>query len=184
MQLPARTSRRLVAGLGLACTAILLPTAALASSAGPSAPARAVVGRCLSQNTTVWYGLPSNDTAGSSFFDLEFSNTGHSTCTFFGFPGITAIDAHGHQVGLPATRTGPQGAHVTLRPGDTAHVILRVVDAGAICRPVNAVLLKVFPPGQFSSKLVPLKTQGCLGHAVLSTDAIHPRTGIPGFQIH
>jgi Domain of unknown function (DUF4232) len=184
MKLSARTGRRLTVGLSLAFAAALLPTAALASSAGPSAPARVPASTCHSSSTTVWFAEPSNGTAGSSYFDLEFSNVGHSSCTFFGFPGITAIDIHGHQVGLPATRTGPQGAHLTLAPGGTAHVILRVVDAGAVCsHPVNAVLLKVFPPGQFSSTLVPLATQGCPGQSVLSMDALHANAGIPFYQI-
>jgi len=183
MHLSAPVSRRIVAGLGLACAAILLPTSALASSAGSNAPARLAAGRCLSQNTTVWYAVPSNGTAGSSYFDLEFSNTGTSTCTFFGFPGISALNSQGHQVGLPATRTGPQGALITLPPGGTAHVILRVVDAGAVCLPpVNAVALRVFAPGQFSSELVPFFSQGCPSRSVLSMDALHANTGIPFFQ--
>jgi hypothetical protein len=184
MKLSARTGQRLAVGLSLAIAAVLLPTAALASSDGPGAPARAPATPCHSPSTTVWFAEPSNGTAGSSYFDLEFSNVGHSTCTFFGFPRITALDSLGHQVGLPATRTGPQGAVITLGPGGTAHVILRVVDAGAVCaHPVDAVLLKVFPPGQFSSQLVPLATQGCPGHSVLSMDALHANTGIPNYQI-
>jgi hypothetical protein len=37
--------------------------------------------------------------------------------------------------------------------------------------------------GQFRSKLVPLATAGCPGRSVLSMDALHAGTGIPGYQI-
>lgn len=183
MKMSVRAGRRLVVGLSLASAAVLLPTAALASSAGSSAPTRMVTGRCLSQNTTVWDAQPGNAAAGSVYYDLEFSNVGHSACTLFGYPGISALDSHGNQVGLPATRINQPGPHITLQPGGTAHVILRVADAGAVCQhPVNAVDLKIFPPGQFSAQHLPFATQACPGHSVLSVDALHPNTGIPNYQ--
>jgi hypothetical protein len=189
MKLSARAGRRLVVGLSLASAAVLLPTAALAaSSAGSSASAPAThraVGPCHSQSTRVWDAQPGDGGAGSFHYDLEFSNVGHSACTFAGYPGISALDSHGNQVGLPATRMFPKGTTLTLQPGDTAHVILRVVDAGNICQhPVNAVSLKIFPPGQFSAQHLPFPTQACPGHSVLSVDALQPSTGIPNFQIH
>ncbi len=180
--------RRLAAGIGLASAAILLPTTALATSAGGSsvqardhAGARAVPA-CRAANTRIWYGLPSGVATGHAFFELQFSNIGRSACTFFGYPGVSALDRHGHEVGLPATHSGGR-VGVTLQPRGTAHVLLVVVDAFLLCgHPVHATDLRVFPPGQFHSQTVPLATFGCPGKSVLQVDSIHPGAGIPGFS--
>jgi hypothetical protein len=180
MNITKRLSRRLAAGIGLAGAAILLPTAALASSAAPSHPS-APLG-CTSVHTRVWYGLPGEGAAGRVFYQLQFSNIGHSTCTFFGYPGVSALDSHGHQVGKPATHSGAK-LTVTLAPGATAHVVLAVTNASPLCaNPVKAVALRVFPPGQFRAQHVPFPSQGCPGKSVMHVDAMHPRAGIPGFS--
>jgi hypothetical protein len=182
MKLTARLSRRLAAGIGIASAAVLLPTAALASSAAAGASSHLEVKGCTSVNTKVWYGLPFEGAAGHFFYQLQFSNIGRSTCSFFGYPGVSALDVHGHQVGLPATHSGPR-ATVTLAPGATAHVLLEVTDAGAVCaHPVKAVTLRVFPPNQVHAQLVPFRSLGCPGKSVMHVDAMHPRAGIPGFS--
>ena len=180
MNITTRLSKRFAIGIGLAGAAILLPTAALASSAAPSHPS-APPG-CTSVHTRVWYGLPGDGAAGHVFFQLQFSNIGHSTCTFFGYPGVSALDTHGHQVGLPATHSGTKFT-VTLAPGATAHVVLAVTDASLLCaHPVKAAVLRVFPPGQFHAQRVGFPSEGCAGKSVMHVDAMHPRAGIPGFS--
>ena len=182
MKLTTRLSRRLAVGIGLASAAILLPTAALASSAVAGAPSRPAVPACISTHTRVWYGEPGDGATGHIFFQLQFSNIGHSTCSFFGYPGVSAIDIHGHQVGKPASHSGAR-LTVTLAPGGTAHVVLVVTQAGFICaHPVKAALLRVFPPGQTHAQLVPFSSGGCRGKSVLHVDALHPGAGIPGFS--
>jgi len=179
MNITTRLSRRLAAGIGLAGAAILLPTAALASSAAPGHPS-APPG-CTSVHTRVWYGLPGDGAAGHVFYQLQFSNIGHSACTFFGYPGVSALDSNGHQVSKPATHSGPK-LTVTLAPGATAHVVLEVTDAGILCNPVKTAELRVFPPGQFHAQLLPFPSEGCPGKSVMHVDAMHPRAGIPGFS--
>ena len=181
MHLTTRLGRRIALGLGLAGTAILLPTAALASSGHSGAAARtAAAPACTSNHTRVWWGAPGDGASGHIFFPLQFSNIGQSTCTLFGYPGVSALDSNGHQVGLPATHSGAKQL-VTLAPGATAHVILAVTQAGLVCSsPVDAASLKVFAPGQTHAELVPLATQACPGKSVLHVDAMHPRAGIPG----
>jgi len=180
MNITTRLSRRLAAGIGLAGAAILLPTAALASSAAPSHPS-APPG-CTSVLTRVWYGLPGDGAAGHIFYQLQFSNIGHSTCTFFGYPGVSALDIHGHQVGRPATHSGAK-LTVTLVPGATAHVDLNIIDPFIVCaHPVKAVELRVFPPGQFRAQAVPFPSMGCPGRSIMHVDALHPQAGIPGFS--
>lgn len=96
---------------------------------------------------------------------------------------MSALDIHGHQVGLPASHSGTR-LLVTLAPGATAHVVLEVTQAGLICaHPVKAALLRVFPPGQVHAQLLGFPSQGCPGRSVLHVDAMHPRAGIPGFSI-
>jgi hypothetical protein len=184
MRFTTRAGRRLAVGIGLASAAVLLPTAALAASAGPSAAAHPAVARCHSANTRIWIGQPGDGALGHSYFQLEFSNIGKSACTLYGYPGVSAYDVHGHQVGLPATHGGARFL-VTLAPGDTAHVVLAATDGGVVClHPINTVLLKVYPPGQFNSQLVPFQWQGCPHRSTLFVDAMHPRAGIPAYSIH
>jgi hypothetical protein len=189
MNLTARLSRRLAAGVGLATAAILLPTAALASSVAagspgqPGQPGQPAIAGCVAANTRVWYGLPADHSAGHTFYEFQFSNIGRSTCTLYGYPGVSQLNSAGHQIGLPASHYGSR-VSVTLAPGATAHVVLVVVDASAVCsNPIPATQIKVYPPGQFHSQSVPLATQVCLGRSVLQVDSVQPRAGIPGYSI-
>ena len=186
MNLTARFSRRLAAGVGLATAAILLPTAALASSvaAGSAAhPSHPAIAGCVAANTRVWYGLPADHSAGHAYYEFQFSNIGHSACTLYGYPGVSQLNSAGHQIGLPAGHYGSR-VSVTLAPGATAHVVLVVVDASLVCsNPIPATQIKVYPPGQFHSQSVSLATQVCLGRSVLQVDSVQPRAGIPGYSI-
>ena len=184
MKLTSRVARRIAGGLALAGMTVLLPVTALAAPAGPGHQATPpAVPACTSGNTRVWIGLPGDGTAGTTFYQLEFSNIGRSACSFFGFPGVSAIRANGHQAGLGARRDGVPRL-VVLIPGATAHAVLGVTDAGAVCaHPVRTVTLRVFPPGQRRAQFVPLALQACPHRSVLRVRAVHSGTGIPGFTI-
>ena len=182
MKLTMRTSRRLAAGVALACAAIALPAAALAATGTPSRPAIAAVPGCGAASTQVWLGLPGDGTAGAVFYQLEISNVGHRTCSLFGYPGVSAVSG-GRQVGLPASHSGVRHT-VILRPGATSHVILAVGDAGAFCaHPVPAAQLRVFPPNQTHSQLVELRVQVCPHRVTMHVLPVRPGTGIPHFTI-
>jgi Protein of unknown function (DUF4232) len=181
MKLTMRASRRLAAGVALACAAVALPAAALAASGAPSRQGVAAVPGCSAASTEVWLGLPGDGTAGTTFYQLEFSNIGRHTCSLFGYPGVSAIDIHGHQVGQPASHSGIRHT-VILRPGGTSHVVLAVGDAGAFCaHPVSAAQLRVFPPGQTHSQLVQLAVQVCRHRVTMRVLPVRPGTGIPFF---
>jgi len=182
MKVTTRLSRRIAAGIGIAGAAVLLPTAALASSAATGASSHPAVAGCTAANTRVWYGAPLDHAAGHTFVELQFSNIGHFTCSFFGYPGVSALDKNGHQAGLPATHSGPRQT-VTLAPGTTGHVLLVIRNASLVCaHPLNTATLRVFSPNQFHAKLIPFPSQGCPGKSVMHVDAMHPRAGIPGFS--
>jgi Domain of unknown function (DUF4232) len=184
MKLLSTTRRRLAFGLSMACAAVLAPTAALAASSGPAAPAGPSVAAasCHSAATLVWHAAEGNGAAGTVFFEIELSNVGHATCTLFGYPGVSELNIHGHQVGLPARHSGPK-ILVTLHRGDTAHFVLAVTDAGAVCgHPVKGSTLRVFPPGQRAAQLLQFPAEMCPHRSTMHVDAVHPGTGIPGFS--
>jgi hypothetical protein len=174
----------LAVGVGLAAAAILLPTAALASSAatGSKAQASHPAATCAAANTRVWFGEPAGVAAGHSFVEFQLSNVGRTTCSFFGYPGVSALNSSGIEVGKPASHVGPK-ITVTLARGETAHFLLTITDASLICmHPVHATQIRVFPPGQFHAQKLFLATQQCVGRSVMRVDAVHPRAGIPNFS--
>lgn len=147
MKLPLRNRRWLAVCGALVCGGIVLPATGLVASAASGAPAS--VTRCSGASTEVWAATEGDGTAGTIFYELEFSNIGHQTCTLRGYPDVWAITLAGHELGKPALHRGVPGT-VTLRPGATAHAILGVVDTGALCSGpgVLAAGLEVVPPGQ------------------------------------
>ena len=148
MKLTLRNRRRLAVCAALVCGVIVLPATGLVASAASGAPAS--VARCSAASTEVWAAVEGDGTAGTVFYELEFSNIGHQTCTLRGYPDVWAITLTGHETGKPALHRGVPGT-VTLRPGATAHAILGVVDTGALCSGpgvLAAGLRESFPPAR------------------------------------
>ena len=124
--------------------------------------------------------------AGSVYYPVDFTNTSASTCTLFGYPGVSFVTGpSGTLMGRAATRNPVKpAATVTLAPGQVAHATLQVAAAGnyspAQCKPVTAHWLRVFPPNQTAALDVHFTTQACsarLPHGVgsqLSTTVVQP----------
>lgn len=73
---------------------------------------------CKPSETVVWLALQGDSTAGSSYVTLDMTNLSHHACTLYGFPGVSAVDLSGRQVGAAAGRdpaTTPRD--VRLAPG-------------------------------------------------------------------
>jgi hypothetical protein len=111
---------------------------------------------------------------------LQFRNTGSSTCTLYGFPGVSWVrGSAGTQTGAAATRqTDPNGTEkvVTLAPGALASAPLDIVDAAVIPpsegKPVAVRGLRIYPPGQQAALFLPLPTvAGGYGECSLTTKA-------------
>lgn len=189
MKLTPHRMRRVMAGTAIAGAAILLPAVALASSgSGAAASAPAAAHRCYASELTVWLGSPGNGTAGSTYYDLELSNTSRSTCTLYGYPGVSAHNAS-RQLGSPAGRDHSRPSTlVTLLPGGTTHVLLQITDVGnyspAACGPASAQFLRVYAPGAFSAITMPFQggfeACGRRGPVYLHVTAVIPGTGVPG----
>ena len=186
MKLTLRDTRRLAVVAALAFGAILLPTAALAAS--PASGARPTVASCQAANTEVWAAAKDIGTAGTTYYELEFSNIGTQPCTLHGFPDVWAVTLHGAEIGKPASHQNIVPSTVTLQPGATAHAILGVVDTGAMCgrEAVTAAGLKVIPPGQpmpvgEADEVENFPVQVCPHVSSMNVRPIHSGTGIPGY---
>lgn len=123
-------------------------------------------------------------TAGSIYYPLQLTNISSATCTLYGYPGVAFVTAPGGSViGGPAVRnpTFPKQL-VTLAPGAIAHAFLQVGIAGnypaAVCKPVTAHWLQVFPPNQYSALDVAFTAQVCTGPiqsgSILGIDVVQP----------
>lgn len=165
------------------CLVALSAAATASAGASTRSASAASAPRCTTARLEVWLGLGlGGGTAGSTFYPLEFSNVSHSACTLNGFPGVSAVGSGGGQIGSAAGRNNQHHGTVTLAPGATAHAILRVLDAGAVCSsPVMATSLKVFPPGATRSEPIPFSFAACSHKGVLVVGPVRAGVGIPGF---
>jgi Protein of unknown function (DUF4232) len=179
MTSPVTGARAVLAAAALACGGALLT--ACGSSGGSAAPATTVTATvtatpsagtaappptgssvsphvagppgCATSGLSVKLG-PGNGAAGSTFIPIVFTNTSGSSCSLFGYPGVSFVTGQGgSQIGSAASRDTTQPAqNIVLAAGGVAHATLRVVQAGnfpaAGCKPVTATELKIFPPGQ------------------------------------
>lgn len=156
----------------------------------PSAGARAttVTSACSSQaaggsSFETWFAPDGNGWTGGAGYVVEFSNPGKATCTVKGYPTVTLTE-NGKEVGLKATTFGAAPTTVTLKQGQTAHVVLLITDAGAICKPMPTNGLSVQPPGKTQARNFGLTAFGaCRGKSTMRVDAINPGVGIPLYTV-
>jgi hypothetical protein len=173
-------SRRLCATLALPPLALFGCLAALGSTTASAAGARAAATpACQTSGLVVWMNTTSNGAAGSFYYTLYFTNLSGRTCTLRGYPGVSGVSLSGAQLGAAASRdTGTAVKTATLANGRTASAVLRIVDTGALptssCKATNVAGLRVFPPGQTTSKVVPFPFTGCSarGAGYISVQAV------------
>lgn len=122
---------------------------------------------CTTEHLQISLG-PSEGAAGSVYRTVIFRNTGSVTCHLGGFPGVSYVaGSDSHQVGAAAAMSGDRGADVQLAPGGTAGAAVQMVNVAnydaAACRPTAVDGVRVYPPGNTGSQVVPLQTTGCAG---------------------
>jgi len=210
MTSPATAARAAAASAVLACGGVLL--AACGSSGGsatapttvtvtatPSASAPPPTGssvsphvagppECATSGLAVKLGA-GNGAAGSTFIPIVFTNTTGSSCSMFGYPGVSFVTGQGgSQIGSAAMRDSTQPARtIVLAAGGVAHATLRVVQAlnfpTAACKPVTANTLKIFPPGQTDPLYIAFTAMTCASTSpaeqVLFVQTIGSGTGAP-----
>ena len=143
------------------------PSTPATSPATPTPPPSAAVASCASSGLKIKVDTSqSGAAAGSVYVPIDFTNITGSTCTLFGYPGVSFVTSpSGSQLGRAATRNPPTATLVTLAPGGLAHAVLRVADAGnyspSACVPVTAHWVRVYPPNQFNAIYARYKTQVC-----------------------
>lgn len=130
-----------------------------------SAPATTADG-CATSGLVVWLNTQADHAAGSSYYKLQLTNLSGHACTMRGFPGVSAVGIAGHQLGRAAARshTGTP-RQVRLPSNGTAVAVVQIVNVQnfprSVCRPAVAAALRVYPPNQMASKLVPFPFSAC-----------------------
>jgi len=161
---------RLRGSVSLVVALVGLASPAFSGAAGatsvPSATSPHAVARCSAGELVIWLDTTGNGTAGSTYYNLEFTNLGRSSCSLAGFPGVSAIGLSGAQVGLPAARSDlPTVPVIDLAPDRTATSFLQLTDTGnfpgAQCRQVMAAGLRVYAPGATTAKTIAYPFEAC-----------------------
>ena len=167
MHLPTLSSRRLAGAAVLACAAVLIPVAARAATAAPATPGAASAPPCPTAGLVIWL-TNGSAAAGTFYYDLNFTNLSGHACTLRGHPGVSAANLGGARVGTPAgwgNRGNAKLRTIRLANGATATAVLAVTDVynypAGVCHRVTAAGLRVIPPNQFTSKLVPYPIGAC-----------------------
>jgi hypothetical protein len=188
------TARKvLAAAAAVAVTGLGATSAAFAATSPPPARAATAIPRCTADPVGLGLGawLPpdqGNGAAGTIYYPLEFTNFSRHTCYLRGFPGVSAIDRNGKQLGSPARREtlapfGPPRT-VILAPGATAHAMFAYHDAVILTSPgchavSTASELRVYPPNERTATHALFDFQVCThpGPVYLSVGPIQPGVG-------
>lgn len=149
--------------LNKAAVCVLL-VAAVAVAPAPAARST-IASRCTTSNLVVWLNTAGSGTAGSIYYKLEFTNESGRPCSLTGYPGVSAVNLAGRQLGSAGGQTSLRARVITLANGATASANLQVTEAGnypaSACRMTVAGGVRVYPPGQTASKVVPFPFQAC-----------------------
>lgn len=170
---------------GVSATTEATPTTLAPTTLAPTTtePNTAVIHAC---STSMLSASVSGDNgaAGTIYSNLIFKNIGSTTCTLFGYPGVSLVDCCGHQIGAAVPRdpsTYGEGT-VTLTSGETVGAVFSYHDAYvntvANCQPTNATGLRIYPPNQTAALFVPDALLVCANAATNGTAAIEPVTAL------
>ncbi|MGI8428546.1 MAG: DUF4232 domain-containing protein [Solirubrobacteraceae bacterium] len=186
MHPPLCPPRRAIVAAASAGVAALTPVAVLAATALPAAGAATATSAppCATSGLVVWLDTQGNGAAGSNYYHLEFTNQSGSACMLGGYPGVSAVNLGGDQLGSAASRDKSRRPRtVRLASGATATTVLRIVEAGnfprSACHQVSAAGLRVYPPNRTASKLIPFPFNACsrTGPVYLSVRAMQKAEG-------
>jgi hypothetical protein len=147
-------------------TASTSTPAPVGSTSSPNSPAVVGASACPNGSLKVTQGL-GQGYAGGVYEVIDFTNTSGSTCTLYGYPGVSLVSGPPYaQIGLAAKRqTTTPAKLITLASGAVANALLQIVDAlnfpTATCSPAAATDLQVFPPGQTVAVYLPNQSEAC-----------------------
>ena len=136
---------------------------------GPAAdPSPAAPGLCSLPGLGL-EAAPTQGAAGSVIVTVTLTNDGDAPCTLHGYPGVSFVDDAGAMIGAPAERTpGAGGKALVLAPGRSATASLRIsqADNHSGCDPLPAAGLRIYPPENTESVVVPFTARACADPAV------------------
>jgi len=161
-------TRRLFAVAAAAAAAGSIASAAYAASSSPVTHGVPVIPVCAGTSIGAWLAVSQgSEASGTTYYPLDFTNTGGYACSLSGYPAVSAISRAGVRLGRPAGRglltIAPR---VVLAPGATAHTTLayhnRLVSAGGGCGPVDTAFeLRIYLDGQKSPAYAAFGFQAC-----------------------
>lgn len=159
-------------------------TTPAAGGSQPTSPHAAGPAPCATADLQVKLGA-SSGAAGSVYQTIDFTNNGTSTCTLFGYPGVSLTGGSPPaQIGAAAARNpSATPTEVSLAPGAVASAVVQVTFAGnypaATCGPTPADALLVYPPNQKASVSLPYHTSGCSSTkiTILHVSVVQPGAG-------
>ena len=168
-----------VAGPTVTVTATPTGQASTSPSSAPATTTPAGPGPCQSSELKVTLGH-SDAAAGTTFYEILFTNHSSTTCTLYGFPGVSFTgETYAVQVGPAATRNhATQPSLVTLAPGAVASAEISVVNAQDYspgpCGLTTASGNLVYPPNLTTSVGLPFNGYTCVHSKdhVLSVDPV------------
>ncbi|HEY5265665.1 MAG TPA: DUF4232 domain-containing protein [Acidimicrobiales bacterium] len=148
-------------------------------SSGSIASSTTKIPACTTTNLVVWLNTSGSGAAGSTYYRINFTNISAHSCTLTGYPGVSAISQAGIQLGDAASRDAAHAVStVTLTSArsalglenstsrNTATAILQVTVAEnfpiSACSAITAAGLRVYPPGQKVSTVIPYPFVACL----------------------
>jgi Protein of unknown function (DUF4232) len=168
-----------VAGPTAPVAATSTGSASASPSSAPATTTPAGPGPCQSSELKVTLGQ-GDAAAGTTFYEILFTNDSSTTCTLYGFPGVSFTgETYAVQVGPAATRNHAiQPSLVTLAPSAVASAEISVVDAQNYppgrCGLTTASGILVYPPNLTSSVGLPFNGYTCVHPRdhVLSVDPV------------
>ncbi|QUQ64095.1 DUF4232 domain-containing protein [Kutzneria sp. CA-103260] len=169
-----------------ATTAATTPTTVIATATmSGNPPATGATTACATASLRVTLGQ-GEGAAGHYYVPIVFTNTGRA-CTITGYPGVSYYaGADQHQVGDPAAREPDTVRTLVLGTGESAYAALNQVNVDnfdpAVCQPVAATGLRVYPPNNTGSVLLPEpNARGCarsmVGQQQLTVRAVAEGSG-------
>ena len=128
MHLLSYSRRRLIGAAAIACGSTLrrshaqaTPPPADGAAASPAAPAVAAsTPGCATSGLVVWLNTNGDGYAGGADYTLNFTNLSGHRCNLRGYPGVSATNLSGGQLGTSAGWGGEwitAGAGLASRPG-------------------------------------------------------------------
>ncbi|MDX6229675.1 MAG: hypothetical protein QOI76_3065 [Frankiales bacterium] len=162
---PSATSAAASSVAPSATPATTIPATVTSPGSKPTTTAPGSSTRCKTSQLRVSLGS-SDRGAGQIYTQILFVNSGSTTCTLAGHPGVSYVAGDdGHQVGASATRTGTAITTVSLQPGGTASALLHETNSAnfdqSVCKPVTVRGLRIYPPGSTAAVFIPRVSKQC-----------------------